>query len=65
MDIGEGVSLQNVYLNDYFCRRTQFMIYFKLLEYFLQITYSVPYALISSRIESLGLGQGGHFFNGC
>lgn len=24
----------------------------------LQITYSVPYALISIRIESLGLGQG-------
>jgi hypothetical protein len=28
----------------------------------LQITYSVPYALISTRIESLGLGQGDHFF---
>lgn len=28
----------------------------------LQITYSVPYALISTRIESLGLGQGGFFF---
>lgn len=24
-----------------------------------QVTYSVPYALVSSRIESLGLGQGG------
>lgn len=24
----------------------------------LQVTYSVPYALISSRIEALGLGQG-------
>lgn len=65
MDIGEGVSRLNVYLNDYFFRRTQFIIYFKLLEYFLQITYSVPYALISSRIESLGLGQGEHFFSGC
>lgn len=27
----------------------------------LQITYSVPYALVSSRIEALGLGQGGLF----
>lgn len=27
-----------------------------------QITYSVPYALISIRIESLGLGQGVHHF---
>lgn len=26
--------------------------------HFLQITYSVPYALVSSRIEALGLGQG-------
>lgn len=24
----------------------------------LQITYSVPYALVSTRIEALGLGQG-------
>lgn len=29
----------------------------------LQITYSVPYALISIRIESLGLGQGVSPFN--
>lgn len=29
----------------------------------LQITYSIPYALISIRIESLGLGQGVHRFN--
>lgn len=28
-----------------------------------QITYSVPYALISIRIESLGLGQGVYHFN--
>lgn len=27
----------------------------------LQITYSVPYALVSARIEALGLGQGGNF----
>ena len=27
--------------------------------YLLQITYSVPYALISTHIEPLGLGQGG------
>lgn len=26
--------------------------------HFLQITYSVPYALVSSRIDALGLGQG-------
>ena len=25
----------------------------------MQVTYSVPYALVASRIESLGLGQGG------
>ena len=28
---------------------------------FWQITYSIPYALVSSRIEALGLGQGGHY----
>lgn len=38
------------------CARAQYM------HCFLQITYSVPYALISTRIESLGLGQGGFFF---
>lgn len=27
----------------------------------MQITYSVPYALVSARIEALGLGQGAHF----
>lgn len=29
--------------------------------YRIQITYSVPYALVSSRIEPLGLGQGMNF----
>ncbi|KAJ8772261.1 hypothetical protein K2173_027438 [Erythroxylum novogranatense] len=34
------------------------LIIFAILGFPLAITYSVPYALISSRIESLGLGQG-------
>lgn len=34
------------------------MVLIVFLKFCLQITYSVPYAMVSARIEALGLGQG-------
>ncbi|KAJ8541254.1 hypothetical protein K7X08_002070 [Anisodus acutangulus] len=50
IDIGEGLPPDGIVIAA--------LVVFAILGIPLAITYSVPYALVSSRIEALGLGQG-------